>query len=153
MQLSPLFTITVDVDPPQSAGVTPIGEVRLLPFRGGTFEGPGLRGKLLPGGTDWQQVRADGVLEIRAHYMLETEQGERIEVISEGIRHAAPEVLERLSRGEAVPADQYYFRTHIRLNTSRHASAPEPHARGVLGRAHAELGAADVLRGALGRRG
>ena len=118
MQLSPLFTITVDVDPPQSAGVTPIGEVRLLPFRGGTFEGPGLRGKLLPGGTDWQQVRADGVLEIRAHYMLETDQGERIEVISQGIRHAAPEVLERLSRGAPVPADQYYFRTHIRLNTA-----------------------------------
>lgn len=118
MQLSPLFTITVEVDPPQSAGVTPIGEVRLLPFRGGTFEGPGLRGKLLPGGTDWQQVRADGALEIRAHYMLETEQGERIEVISQGIRHAEPEVLERLSRGEHVPADQYYFRTHIRLNTA-----------------------------------
>lgn len=118
MQLSPLFTITVDVDPPQSAGVTPIGEVRLLPFRGGTFEGPGLRGKLLPGGTDWQQVRADGVLEIRAHYMLETDQGERIEVISQGIRHAAPEVLDRLTRGEHVPADQYYFRTHIRLNTA-----------------------------------
>jgi hypothetical protein len=118
MKLEPLFTITVEVEPPQSAGVTPIGEVRLLPFRGGTFEGPGLRGRLLPGGTDWQQVRADGVLEIRAHYMLETDQGERIEVISEGIRSAAPDVLARLSRGEHVPAEQYYFRTHVRLNTA-----------------------------------
>jgi hypothetical protein len=118
MKLDPLLTITVDVDAPQSAGVTPIGEVRLLAFSSGSFEGPGLRGRLLPGGTDWQQVRADGALEIRAHYMLETDQGERIEVVSQGIRHASPEVLERLARGDAVPPDQYYFRTHVRLNTA-----------------------------------
>jgi hypothetical protein len=118
MQLEPLLTLHVDVEPILNAGETPNGEVRLIAFTRGHFEGPGLRGTLLPGGTDWQCVRADGVLEIRAHYLLETEQGERIEVRSEGIRHAAQAVLERLARGEPVRADEYYFRTQVRLNTA-----------------------------------
>lgn len=118
MKLEPLMTLQLEVSPIVSAGETPLGEVRLIPFTGGSFEGPGLRGRLLPGGTDWQRVRADGVLEIRAHYMLETEQGERIEVVSEGIRDAPPAVLDRLTRGEPVRADEYYFRTHVRLNTA-----------------------------------
>jgi hypothetical protein len=118
MQLAPLMTLTVEVEPIISAGPTPVGEVRVIPFRGGSFEGPELRGSLLPGGTDWQRVRSDGVLEIRAHYMLQTDRDERIEVVSEGIRHARPEVLERLARGEPVAAAEYYFRTHVRLNTA-----------------------------------
>lgn len=119
MQLIPLMTVVVDVDPPISTGPAPQGEVRVIPFTGGTFDGgPDLRGTVLAGGTDWQTVRADGALEIRAHYMLETEQGERIEVASEGVRDAAPEVLARLAAGEDVPVDEYYFRTAVRFATS-----------------------------------
>jgi hypothetical protein len=118
MQLQPLMTLSLQVEPIVSAGPTPAGEVRVIPFTAGSFEGPDLRGKLLPGGTDWQRVRSDGVLEISAHYMLETDQGERIEVVSQGIRHARPDVLDRLARGEPVPASEYYFRTHIRLNSA-----------------------------------
>ena len=75
MQLQPLMTLNLQVEPIVSAGSTPLGEVRVIPFIACSFEGPDLRGKLLPGGSDWQRVRSDGVLEIRAHYMLETEQG------------------------------------------------------------------------------
>jgi hypothetical protein len=118
MKLLPLMSITVEVEESVSAGVTPIGEVRLTRFTSGTFEGDGLRGRLLPGGTDWQQVRGDGVLEIRAHYLLQTDLGETIEVISEGLRDASPEVSERMMRGDAVDPAEYYFRTHIRLRTA-----------------------------------
>jgi Protein of unknown function (DUF3237) len=118
MKLEPILTLDIEVSPILSAGETPVGEVRLIAFAGGSFEGPGLRGKLLPGGTDWQRVRADGALEIRAHYLLETEQGERIEVVSEGVRAASEDVLARLTRGEPVSRDEYYFRTHVRLNTA-----------------------------------
>jgi len=117
MQLQPRMTITVDVAEPIDVGVTPTGQIRLIPFGAGRFEAADVRGRLLPGGTDWQRVRADGVLEIRAHYLLESEQGERIEVISEGLRHAPPGVLERIAAGEAVPADEYYFRTSVRVAT------------------------------------
>jgi hypothetical protein len=117
VQLGRVFEIHVEVAEPVSAGASDSGEVRVVPFRGGTFKGPGLEGRLLPGGTDWQTVRPDGALEIRAHYLLETDRRERIEVTSEGIRHAPPGVLERIARGETVPADQYYFRTFIRMRT------------------------------------
>ena len=112
------MTIDVDLEEPISIGVTPQGEIRVVPFGIGRFEAADFRGRLLPGGTDWQRVRSDNVLEIRAHYLLETDDGERIEVISEGIRAAPPDVLDRLARGDDVPADLYYFRTFVRLNTA-----------------------------------
>jgi hypothetical protein len=118
MQLLPLMNITVQVEEAVSAGKTPVGEVRLIRFASGTFEGDGLRGRLLPGGTDWQQVRADGVLEIRAHYLLQTDLGETIEVMSEGLRDASPDVLARIALDETVDPAEYYFRTHIRLRTA-----------------------------------
>jgi hypothetical protein len=118
MKLEPLMTIEVELCPIVSAGVTPAGEVRVVPFVSGRFEGPGLRGQLLPGGTDWQRVRSDGVLDISARYLLETEQGERIEVSSQGLRHASLEVMARLNAGDPVSRDEYYFRTAIRMNTA-----------------------------------
>ncbi len=118
MQLSPLMTVSVEVEDAISVGTTPIGEVRLIRFSRGTFEGEGLRGHLLPGGVDWQQVRADGVLEIRAHYLLQTDLGETIEVVSEGLRRASAEVLARIANDEAVDPAEYYFRTHVRLRTA-----------------------------------
>jgi hypothetical protein len=117
VQLGRVFEIDIRVGEPVSLGAGDTGEVRVVPFASGTFAGPGLEGRLLPGGSDWQIVRPDGALEIRAHYLLETDRGERIEVISEGIRHAPPGVLERIARGETVSADEYYFRTFIRLRT------------------------------------
>jgi hypothetical protein len=116
-----LLNIQVRVQDIVSAGPVPGGEVRVVPFEEGTFSGvaiPDLRGKLLPGGSDWQRVRNDGVVEIRAHYLLESDRGERIEVISEGLRHAPPGVLERIAKGEILPRHEYYFRTAIRFTTA-----------------------------------
>jgi hypothetical protein len=120
-ELELLLTIEVRVHEIVSAGPLPGGELRVIPFESGTFVSaaiPDLQGKLLPGGTDWQRVRSDGVLEIRAHYLLESDRGERVEVISEGLRHAPPGVLERIALGERVPRHEYYFRTAIRFNTA-----------------------------------
>ncbi|MDH5676484.1 MAG: DUF3237 domain-containing protein [Myxococcales bacterium] len=118
MSPEPLFTLGVEVAQPHTIGAAPGGESRVVAFTSGEFEGPGLRGTLLPGGSDWQRVHGDGTLEIRAHYMLQSDRGETVEVLSEGLRTAAPDVLARLAAGEAVPPDQYYFRTFIRMTTS-----------------------------------
>jgi hypothetical protein len=58
------------------------------------------------------------VLEIDAHYALRTHAGEAIEVRSTGVRKMSTTTAERVARGEHVAADEYYFRTHIRLTTS-----------------------------------
>jgi len=118
MKLEPMLRVTVTVQKPLTTGPTPHGELRVIAFDEGRFEGSGLRGRLLPGGTDWQRIRDDGTLEIRAHYMLETDEGETIEVLSEGVRAAAAEVLDRLAAGEDVAPNEYYFRTFIRLATA-----------------------------------
>jgi hypothetical protein len=118
IELRHLFEVLCDVGPVTSIGATPLGDVRLVQLLGGTFEGPELRGKLLPGGADWQQVRSDGTLEIRAKYLLETDQAELIQVQSEGVRAAPPEVLARLDRGELPDPSEYYFRTALRFTTS-----------------------------------
>jgi len=37
MKLEPPMSIAVDLEPPLTAGATPLGEVRLLSFKAGTF--------------------------------------------------------------------------------------------------------------------
>lgn len=119
MDLAPLLTIDIQVRPPVALGPTPRGESRVIVFEGGTFHGrDGLEGTLDPGGTDWQYVRADGVLEIDARYVLRTTDGDTIEVRSIGVRDASPDVAARIASGAPVDPDEYYFRTHIRLTTS-----------------------------------
>jgi hypothetical protein len=62
--LEELFTITVGLRPPIGIGPTPDGDVRVIPFANGAFTmADGVSGRLLDGGTDWQRVRPDGVVE------------------------------------------------------------------------------------------
>lgn len=115
---APLFTLEVELVRPIAVGACSAGDVRVIPFREGVFYGPSLRGRILDGGTDWQDVRADRVLEITARYLLETDEGERIEVRSNGLRAGGADAIARLERGERLSADEYYFRTAIRLRTA-----------------------------------
>jgi hypothetical protein len=112
-----LLTLDVEVDPPVALGKIR-GELRrYIPLRGGRVSGA-FEGKVLPGNSDWQTVRADGVIEISAHYMLERSDGARIEVSSIGVRAGSPEALAALAEGKPLPGSEYYFRTHIRFKTS-----------------------------------
>jgi hypothetical protein len=115
VELRELLLIMIRVRPIVDLG----GGRRFVAFDGGTFEGrDGLAGSVLDGGVDWQQVRPDGVLEIDAHYTLRTEADEAIEVVSQGVRKASASVAARLTRGEPVDPDEYYFRTLVRLSTA-----------------------------------
>lgn len=99
------------------------GERRYVPLLGGTVEGPELSGTILPGGVDWQVLRADGVLEIAAHYVVRTADGALVEIQSDGLRHGPAEVMARLARGEPVAANEYFFRTVVRFTTGAPAWA------------------------------
>ncbi len=50
-------------------------------------------------------------------HMTQIRDGALIEVRSEGLRHAPPEVMARLAAGEAVSPGEYFFRTLMRFNT------------------------------------
>lgn len=81
------------------------------------FEGPRLRGRVLPGGGDWSLLRG-GVLELDLPVTLQTDDGALIHMASLGLRHGPPEVVAALGRGETVDPSKYYFRTTIRFETA-----------------------------------
>lgn len=66
-------------------GETPRGVRNIVPITGGTFEGPGIKGEIVPGGWDWQLTRTDGCTEIVADYMLRTDDGVVINIVNEGV--------------------------------------------------------------------
>lgn len=106
----------MDVGDLVSLGRGPLGERRVVSILGGTFEGPRMRGEVLPG-ADWQIARADGVLDIDARYALKEQGGGIVRVVSQGYRYAAPDVLAALARGDDVDPATYFFRTVMRFET------------------------------------
>ncbi len=115
--LQPMTRIRCEVGALVTLGPGPYGERRYVPLGGGTVAGPELNGTLVEGGVDWQVARADGALDIGAHYVIRTDDGALIEVQSNGLRHGPPEVMQRLARGDAVGRDEYFFRTLVRFTT------------------------------------
>jgi hypothetical protein len=105
------FTVRAALAPPVAIGQGPEGLRRFIPIVGGTFAGPLLSGKVVPGSGDWQVVRADGTLLAEARYTLEAPDGVLIGVTNRGLRHAAPDIMAKLAAGETVPPGSYYFRT------------------------------------------
>jgi hypothetical protein len=119
----PILLIQCQLESILKFGVTPYGERRIINILGGTVEGPKLKGHILPGGADWQIVRNDGVVDLRARYTVETNTGGHILVNSEGLRHGPQEVMERLARDETVDPSLYYFRAFMRFETADPAAA------------------------------
>ncbi|WP_343713213.1 DUF3237 domain-containing protein [Inquilinus sp.] len=107
----PLFNISIALHPIHELGTTPAGERRVVPVSGGTFEGGRLAGEILPhGGSDLLLTRADGSFQQDVRLTLRTRDGALILMTYRGVRHAAPEVSDRIARGEAVGRSEYYLR-------------------------------------------
>jgi hypothetical protein len=104
------FEVKVQVADPMVIGKVRAGERRIIDILGGTFEGPRIRGKVLPGGADWQLIGEDGFTNIDARYTLETSKGQLIYVSNIGIRHASEETMQRLNSGQEVDPSLVYFR-------------------------------------------
>lgn len=115
-QLHKLFQVTITLAPALRVGATALGVRRIINITGGHFTGNTLTGEplhgiVLPGGADWQLVRADNVALLEARYTLQTADGALIYVQNQGIRHGPPEVLAEIARGEEVDPASYYMRT------------------------------------------
>jgi hypothetical protein len=118
LSAAPIFHVDCDVGEIQRFGNTPYGDRRVIDITGGRVHGARLNGRILPGGTDRQIIRADGVTDLQARYSIETDAGARILVNSDGLRHGPPEVLAAIARGEPVSPARYYFRTVMRFETA-----------------------------------
>ena len=106
-----LFGLSLEVGSPTFLGRTPAGERRVIGVEGGTFSGPHLEGRVLPGGSDWIVVREDGVLIQDVRIALQTQDDHTLLMSYRGMRHGPGDTLQRLDRGEYVDPSEYYFRT------------------------------------------
>lgn len=79
-----VFTETVSLGKVVSVGKTARGERRIIPITGGHFEGPNIKGEVMPGGWDWQLTRPDGCTDVKADYFLKTDDGVIINVVNTG---------------------------------------------------------------------
>jgi hypothetical protein len=113
----------VELEAPQPIGQTPQGNRQIFYVRSGTFEGPRLKGEVLPGGGDWFLVRPDGVGELDVRATVRTHDGALIYASYRGIIDASPEALRALAGGETPDQDEYSFYTAPMFQTS----APDYH--------------------------
>jgi hypothetical protein len=105
---------------------TPAGGNRSAVYvRGGTFEGPTLRGKAVPGsGGDYAYFRPDDVAVFDARYMLEEDDGTLILLNNKGFLWGRkPDTMARLrdwafADGQPVPHEEYYLRGNPSFETS-----------------------------------
>jgi len=110
MTSRPLMTVNIAAAPPQKLGTVPHGIRSIVPVTGGDFEGPRLRGKVLPGGNDWLLLRSDGVLELDLRITLETDDHALIYMTFQGLRHG--DYFRTLPRFE-TSAEPYAFLNRI----------------------------------------
>jgi hypothetical protein len=110
--------VHVDCAPPQIIGATKSGFRQVVPVTGGWFEGDRLKGRIVPGGADWNVMRADQVSEIHARYTLETDDGALIYIVNEGLTTASPETIGTLLSGGLPDLTAWYFRCKPNFETA-----------------------------------
>lgn len=116
--LEHLADLTVHVAAPVEAGaiigLNSRGRRRIIPITGGTLSGPTLRGRVLPGGADFQLVVSDTAADLDARYIIELEGpeygGQHLYVQNRALRRGSAADIARLVRGEPVDPAAIYFR-------------------------------------------
>ena len=113
-----LFTLALEIEV-SSLGDTPYGSRRIFHFDGGRFEGPKLKGTVLPGGGGSSLIRSDDVLEVDVRLILATMITTGIGMAWKGLRQRRRRMLMTafIAVRSAAPRT-YYFRTTPYFETS-----------------------------------
>ncbi len=113
-----LYRAHIDVEGFYEVGKTFRGTRTVVRVKGGWFEGPKLKGEVLPGTGDWFIVRPSGVAEGDVRDTYRTHDGHVIYVSYRGIIDMRPELWEKLGRGEEVDPSDYYLRGQPMFETA-----------------------------------
>jgi hypothetical protein len=93
------------------------GDRSAVIFRDGRFEGPKLRGTILPGGVDWETIQDhDGDQQtayLDTRYNLLTHDGVCIFLKTMGTRTGKKAILEELGEEDKHRPDEYRMRLHL----------------------------------------
>ena len=114
-----LYRIVVHCDPPIEVGNVYGTVKRVIPITGGTFEGPEMRGSVLPLGADWNSSAAEdqGRRKVDTRYMLQTDDGAMISLSTIGFSRRSSDVMAARAAGERIDPASYYFRQHLFFET------------------------------------
>lgn len=110
LQSEYLFTYSVTVDALHDVGKIPLGTRHLDMLGAGRFEGPRMRGEVLPGGIDQKIFRTDGAMNPNVRMVLKTDDDALIYVQYTGVRYGTQDVMDRIAAGETVDPSEYYLR-------------------------------------------
>lgn len=112
-----VFSLSIHVGEPVSAGDIGHGTRRVVPILGGSIKGEGIDGTILPFGADFQILRPDGKAELEAKYAFRLDDGAIIYIENIGIRVGPAELAAKIARGESVDPSLIYFRSVPRFET------------------------------------
>ncbi|MBK8505977.1 MAG: DUF3237 domain-containing protein [Saprospiraceae bacterium] len=73
-----MYNIDIEVDTTIDIGKTPMGDRVFYRANGGTFEGPRLKGRVLPAGGDYAIRLDSSTMRLEVRLILETDDGEVI---------------------------------------------------------------------------
>jgi hypothetical protein len=114
-----LCTVAAHVDWRQviDLGATPHGIRQIVYIKGGTFEGPKIKGVVLPGGGDWFIRRADQMVELDVRCVLRTDDSHLIYCCLRGINEMPAEAAIKAITGQSIDSSKYYFRVTTVIET------------------------------------
>jgi hypothetical protein len=115
-----LFDMVVDLNPRLDIGGGPYGRRILFGSAGGSFDGPRLRGDVLPGGGDWALFRPDGTMSLDVRLTLRTHDGDLVHMTYGGRWVTPPELRAEMAdpaKQHQVDPAHYYFRTNPLFET------------------------------------
>lgn len=113
-----LGELKIEVTGTYPLGASPLGQRRLDRLDQGHFRGPRIRADVLAGGMDLLLGGADGAVRPDVRLVLKLDDGETLLIVYRGVRHASPEVMQRIGRGERVAPSEYYLRTGLVFETA-----------------------------------
>jgi hypothetical protein len=116
-RLEYLMTYRADLKDPVDIGAVPSGNRRIFDVTGGSFEGPRLKGRLLPSGGDWLLIGTDGIGRLDVRGTFETEDGAHVYAQYFGVLVLNEAVMGSLTQGRETQYGDTYFMTQPRFET------------------------------------
>jgi hypothetical protein len=120
IRTKPFFDMVIDLQSRLDFGVGPLGRRVLFHSAGGSFEGEGLRGEVLPGGGDWALFRADTSMSLDVRLSLKTHDGALLHMTYGGRWLTPPELRADMadsSKRYFIDPSKYYYRTNPLFET------------------------------------
>jgi hypothetical protein len=117
IETRPLFTMQIKGET-QPLGQTHGVERQVIILTECIIDGDRIKGRVLPGGSDWLTVEPDGAILLDCRMVIQTDDDQMIGVNYRGLRHGPPDAMVRLNRGEAVDTSGFYHRVAILFDTS-----------------------------------